>query len=125
MLQIGSDVSTSLSVFGFSDSEGRRMYKEQNENYKVIDLRYQYTEVLGRVRYAIVSDEMEEMVSEKYGAVLRRYEPYVVISTAMSLAMLESCRNDDRHNKNAIRKHDPYSYQTARRKSIRAGEFCR
>ncbi len=36
------------------------MYKEQNENYKVIDLRYQYTEVLGRFRYAIVSDETEE-----------------------------------------------------------------
>lgn len=67
--------------------------------FYVIDLRFQYSTVLGGFVYAVGSELSLEQLKEQCGQELMRYEPYIYLPMEIFTELREGKRHDDRNNR--------------------------
>lgn len=81
---------------------------------KVLNLAKEYEGYTGEEKYAIITDLSEEELNLCFKEELEKYRPYVILSTKMYAAILESNRNDKREYQRAYRYHDAYAIDDER-----------
>ena len=70
---------------------------------KVIRLDAEYPGYTGDTKYAIITDLTEEELSARYPAEIKRYIPFVLLSSEMGRAIREHHRNDEKFAKRTAR----------------------
>lgn len=77
---------------------------------KLIYLDREYNGFIGNQKWAIITDLSEEELRRKYVAVLEKYIPYVLLSEAQGEPILESIRNNHKHEMRSKRTTEPFNY---------------
>ena len=78
---------------------------------KLINLRYEYTNYIGKEKWAVVTELTEKELRKKYPDIIKRYTPFVLLSMAQGEVINEADRNDDKYEKRAKRTLDVYGYE--------------
>lgn len=77
---------------------------------KLIYLDREYNGFIGDQRWAIITDLSEEELRRKYVDVLGKYIPYILLSKAQGEPILESIRNNHKHEIRSKRTTEPFDY---------------
>lgn len=77
---------------------------------KLIYLDREYNGFIGSQKWAIITDLSEEELKQKYVAVLGKYIPYILLSKAQGEPILESNRNNHKHEMRSKRTTEPFDY---------------
>lgn len=77
---------------------------------KIINLKYEYPGYKGDIRWAIVSELTEEELLAKYPEEIKRYIPFIWLSSVHREAFAESERNNKKHKMREIRHFDIQGY---------------
>lgn len=84
-----------------------------NTDYKIIDLRTQYSNFVGDSNWVIVTDYSEAYLLEQYPE-LKQYQPFTIMTVsqwdAVCQALADYRRNDKKHEMRSIRHHDVFGY---------------
>ena len=64
---------------------------------KVIELRYEYKGYTGDERYGLITSLSEQELSCKYGCLLERYAPYIVLDLSFGEVRDDFRRNEHKH----------------------------
>lgn len=78
---------------------------------KLINLRYEYTNYIGKEKWAVVTELTKKELRKKYPDIVKRYTPFILLSMAQGEVINESDRNDDKYEKRAKRTLDVYGYE--------------
>ena len=78
---------------------------------KLINLRYEYTNYIGKEKWAVITELTEKELRKKYPDIIKRYTPFVLLSMAQGEVINEADRNDDKYEKRAKRTLDVYGYE--------------
>lgn len=97
------NVNINISI---SNSEFEQFKKE----CKLIYLDREYNGFIGSQKWAIITDLSEEELKQKYVAVLGKYIPYILLSKAQGEPILESNRNNHKHEMRNKRTTEPFDY---------------
>ena len=87
------------------------MNTNENNEYEVINLGYEYPRMTGGVMLAVVTDLSQEELDRKYGEELALYKPYVVMTCEQGEAFKEYDRNENKHDMRRMRHHDFWGYE--------------
>ena len=82
------------------------MAKDINDFYKeceVIKLEDEYDGYTGKERYAIITDLTRKELSARYGDLLKKFKPYVILTSEMGLAIKELNQNEDKFERRYVR----------------------
>ena len=77
---------------------------------KIINLKYEYPSYKGNTSWAIVSELTERELLEKYPEEIKKYIPFVWLSSVQGEVFVESERNSHKHKTRASRYLDAYGY---------------
>lgn len=72
---------------------------------KVIELKYEYKGYTGDERYGLITALSEQELSCKYGCLLERYAPYIVLNLAFAEVRDDFRRNEQKFEKRSERGH--------------------
>lgn len=97
------NVNINISI---SNSEFEQFKKE----CKLIYLDREYNGFIGDQRWAIITDLSEDELRKKYVTVLGKYIPYILLSKAQGEPILESIRNNHKHEMRSKRTTEPFDY---------------
>lgn len=81
------------------------------EECKVIDLWSEYNEYIGEERYALVSEFTEAQLSTRYPEIIRKYAPFVLLSTEQGAVIDDFHRNEKKHYMRQIRHGEVNGYE--------------
>ena len=73
------------------------------QDFKVINLEMEYEGYKGDIRYAIITDLSEEELEGRYGELISKYKPYVILTREMGAAMTELEQNENKHEMRRLR----------------------
>lgn len=80
--------------------------KEEFQNEcKVINLKYEYEEYIGKERWAIISELSEEEILEKYKPFVQEYIPFLVLPPIYGEVRQQFRRNENKHYMRMVRGH--------------------
>ena len=71
---------------------------------KIINLALEYENYTGYEKYAIVTDLSEAELHENYEDQIKCFKPFLILSRAMGLVIMEHHRNDDKFKKRSVRR---------------------
>ena len=91
------------------DTDNKTFQDDLLNECKVINLKNEYSDYLGEINWAIVSDLTEEELNEKYRSAILPYSPYV----RLSLEQYE-----------AIKEYNSNEYKHVRRMKCKGDRFC-
>lgn len=77
---------------------------------KIINLNYEYPGYKGDISWAIVSELTENEILKKYPEEIKKYIPFVWLSSMQGKVFVESERNSHKHKMRASRYLDAYGY---------------
>lgn len=97
------NVNINISI---SNSE----FEEFKKECKLIYLDREYNGFIGDQKWAIITDLSEEELRRKYVTVLEKYIPYILLSKAQGEPILESIRNNHKHEMRSKRTTEPFDY---------------
>lgn len=80
------------------------------QDCKIINLSYEYPGYKSDISWAIVSDLTENELLEKYPEEIKKYIPFVWLSSVQGEVFIESERNSHKHKMRASRYLDAYGY---------------
>ena len=84
-----------------------------NKDYKIIDLRTQYSNFVGDSNWVIVTDYSEVYLLKQYPE-LKQYQPFATMTVsqweAACQAFTDYGRNDKKHEMRSMRHHDVFGY---------------
>ncbi len=96
----------------------RFLEAQKKENFKrdckVIKLQYEYPGYTGIEKFAIISELNYEQILEIYGAEVKRYIPFIWLSTAMGETIHEYKRNEDKFAQR-MRRYDIVGFDEAQK----------
>ncbi len=95
-----------------------RNENEQNKEYEIINLGYEYPGMTGGVKWAIITDLSQEELDLKFSEELSIFKPYVIMTCEQGEALHEYRRNENKHEMRRIRHHDIWGYTEG------ATEYC-
>lgn len=81
----------------------------QNE-CKVINLKYEYEGYIGKEQWAIISEQTEKELFEKYPDIVKQYTPFVLLSVQQGKAVYEFRRNESKFYKRSLNNEDAFGY---------------
>lgn len=80
--------------------------KEEFQNEcKVINLKYEYEEYIGKEQWAIISELSEEEILEKYKPIVQDYIPFIVLPPIYGEVQQQFRRNENKHYMRMVRGH--------------------
>ncbi len=77
---------------------------------KVLYLEREYPNHLGNVDWLIISDLSEEQLQKRFSETLSKYIPYILLSNEQGEPILESIRNNHKHEMRSKRTTEPFNY---------------
>lgn len=77
---------------------------------KVLYLEREYPNHLGNADWLIISDLNEEEIQSRFSKVLSKYIPYILLSQEQGEPILESIRNNHKHEMRSKRSTEPFDY---------------
>lgn len=77
---------------------------------KVLYLEREYPNHLGNADWLIISDLNEEEIQRRFSEVLSKYIPYILLSNEQGEPILESIRNNHKHEMRSKRTTEPFDY---------------
>lgn len=77
---------------------------------KVLYLEREYPNHLGNADWLIISDLSEEEIQRRFSEVLSKYIPYILLSNEQGEPILESIRNNHKHEMRSKRTTEPFNY---------------
>lgn len=77
---------------------------------KVLYLEREYPNHLGNADWLIISDLSEEEIQRRFSEVLSKYIPYILLSREQGEPILESIRNNHKHEMRSKRSTEPFDY---------------
>lgn len=77
---------------------------------KVLYLEREYPNHLGNADWLIISDLSEEEIQRRFSEVLSKYIPYILLSNEQGEPILESIRNNHKHEMRSKRTTEPFDY---------------
>lgn len=83
----------------------------ENKEYELINLEFEYPGIKGGVKWAVITDLPEELIKERYEEELKKYWPYIVIPVEQGEAFRDFHRNEHKHEMRSIRHHDALDFQ--------------
>lgn len=84
--------------------------EEFQSECKVINLKYEYEGYIGQEQWAIISVLTEKELFEKYPDIVKRYMPFVLLSTEQGEAVYEFRRNESKFYKRSLNNEDAFGY---------------
>ncbi|MCR5383147.1 MAG: hypothetical protein K6E72_00680 [Saccharofermentans sp.] len=75
---------------------------------KIIKLANEYRGYKGEIPYAVITDLTEEELNSKYEEELSEYRPFLILTRAMGLAIIEHQRNNQKYYKRSKMKEVSY-----------------
>ncbi len=84
--------------------------KQIEKEYKIINLKYEYPQYIGKEKYAIISDLTVEELLKKYSDELRGYIPFVRLTVEQGEIICEFNRNEEKYRKRKSKKEDFFGY---------------
>lgn len=78
---------------------------------KIIDLFFEYDGFDGTEKYAIISDLSQTQLNDKYGEILNKYKPYIILNANIGIVFNDYFRNENKHNMRNIRSCEPLGYK--------------
>ena len=88
--------------------------KAFKEECKVIDLKQEYMHYTEDIRWAIATDISEEELRKKYDAIIKQYEPFLLLTKEQYLVMLNFHSNNRKHKKRNAELGDAFNYEDGR-----------
>ena len=76
----------------------------------VLYLEREYPNHLGNADWLIISDLSEEEIQRRFSEVLSKYIPYILLSNEQGEPILESIRNNHKHEMRSKRTTEPFNY---------------
>lgn len=77
---------------------------------KLIYLDREYNGFIGNQKWAIITDLNEKNLKRKYKSVIERYIPYILLSREQGEPIMESIRNNHKHEMRSKRNTEPFDY---------------
>lgn len=77
---------------------------------KVLYLEREYPNHLGNADWLIISDLSEEEILERFSEIISKYIPYILLSQEQGKPILESIRNNHKHEMRSKRSTEPFNY---------------
>ena len=77
---------------------------------KVLYLEREYPNHLGNADWLIISDLSEEQLQKRFSETLSKYIPYILLSNEQGEPILESIRNNHKHEMRSKRTAEPFNY---------------
>lgn len=77
---------------------------------KVLYLEREYPNHLGNADWLIISDLSEEQLQKRFSETLSKYIPYILLSNEQGEPILESIRNNHKHEMRGKRTTEPFDY---------------
>lgn len=77
---------------------------------KVLYLEREYPNHLGNADWLIISDLSEEQLQKRFSKTLSKYIPYILLSNEQGEPILESIRNNHKHEMRSKRTTEPFNY---------------
>ena len=77
---------------------------------KVLYLEREYPNHLGNADWLIISDLSEEQLQKRFSETLSKYIPYILLSNEQGEPILESIRNNHKHEMRSKRTTEPFNY---------------
>jgi DNA-binding NarL/FixJ family response regulator len=77
---------------------------------KVLYLEREYPNHLGNADWLIISDLSEEQLQKRFSETLSKYIPYILLSNEQGEPILESIRNNHKHEMRSKRTTEPFDY---------------
>lgn len=77
---------------------------------KLIYLDREYNGFIGNQKWAIITDLNEKDLKRKYKSVIERYNPYILLSREQGEPIMESIRNNHKHEMRSKRNTEPFDY---------------
>ncbi len=77
--------------------------KDNNKEYEVINLGYEYPGMKGGIKWAVITELDSEMLLEKYGDELSMFKPFVVMTKAQGEVLKDYDRNEAKHRMRRVR----------------------
>ena len=87
-----------------------REFDAFKKDCKVIYLDREYNGFIGSQKWAIITDLGEEELRRKYVDELKEYIPYIMLSKAQGEPIMESIRNNHKHEMRNKRTTEPFDY---------------
>lgn len=84
--------------------------EEFRNEFKVINLKYEYEGYIGEEQWAIISELSEKELLEKYPDIISRYIPFVLLSVEQGKAVYEFRRNESKFYKRSLNNEDAFGY---------------
>lgn len=84
--------------------------EEFKKSCKVLYLEREYPNHLGNVDWLIISDLSEEQLQKRFSETLSKYIPYILLSNEQGEPILESIRNNHKHEMRSKRTTEPFNY---------------
>ena len=78
----------------------------ENKEYQLINLEFEYPGINGGVKWAVISDLPMEELMRKYGDELEHYSPVILLTVEQGEAFREFHKNDKKHEMRRIRTHE-------------------
>lgn len=85
--------------------ENTTLDEQFGKECKVIDLKYEYPGFTGTERYGIITALSLDELNLKYGSILNRYIPFLLLNEAFGHARAEFKRNNDKFLKRSLSDH--------------------
>ena len=77
---------------------------------KVLYLEREYPNHLGNADWLIISDLSEEQLQKRFSETLSKYIPYILLSNEQGEPILQSIRNNHKHEMRSKRTTEPFNY---------------
>lgn len=77
---------------------------------KVLYLEREYPNHLGNADWLIISDLSEEQLQKRFSETLSKYIPYILLSNEQGEPILQSIRNNHKHEMRSKRTTEPFDY---------------
>lgn len=84
---------------------------KNNNEYKVINMKYEYPGFVGSSKWAVISDLNMEELLRRFGNELEKYCPFVLMTVAQGEVMQEYERNEHKHGMRRVRSFDAFAYK--------------
>lgn len=76
---------------------------KEDEEFKVLNLEFEYSGYSGLEKFAIATDLTESDLYSKYGEEIRLFEPFILLTRDMGMTMVEHHKNDEKFRTRARR----------------------
>ena len=103
------------------DNEKKTLFEK---DCKIINLSYEYPNLVGNEKWAIISDLSMQELTLKYNTLLTEYTPFVLLSTEHADIFKKFDSNNRKHRKRQTEKGDAFGFESKKNEMFNYSNIC-